>query len=175
MGVVKTNGIIKGNFTDVETLKILKAIDLWERAWESPQFKQWFENPFVTYTVTYGRLWWRRQEQKTVHFKMFEDCKMPPKEVYETLISKAHSTFYLHKNKLSLNPWTSAVAEASGLNITLSPKYAASALVIDLVDTLSHEFTHVLDFHHDFNYSESRNLTVPYAVGFITAEIAKTL
>lgn len=43
--------------------------------------------------------------------------------------------------------------------------------VAELAANLTHEYMHLLGFHHDFKPTERRDYSVPYAVGYIVKEL----
>jgi hypothetical protein len=61
----------------------------------------------------------------------------------------------------------------SGLKIWMNTKYFDVYTPAEVAGNVFHEWTHKLGFDHDSRYSESRNSSVPYALGYLIEELGK--
>lgn len=61
----------------------------------------------------------------------------------------------------------------SGLKIWMNTKYFDVYTPAEVAGNVFHEWTHKLGFGHDSSYSESRNSSVPYALGYLMEELGK--
>ena len=157
--------------------KLVVSLDLWERAWNTEEFKQRIINYSYKATYTTGKLWWKKtytQAENGFYFAPGED-KFTNEQVYEKLMVEKTFNIVL---KNPINPFTSAVAytDFNSKTVYLYKKYFWNASQERLANTLSHEIgCHLSGFSHTFNYTKLRDYSVPYAVGDITEEIAMKL
>lgn len=158
-------------FTDFELKKVLRAIGIWQGAWNTDEFKNRIFNFGYINPVT--------KEKITGFYYSDGEKTFTNREVYNAIM-RAHNNgvcaFNLVK-KFQWNPWSSAVAQTdfNTQTVTIFSRYFKRASEYDLANTLSHEAgCHCAGFEHDFDYSKLRDDdSEPYAVGNITQEIAE--
>lgn len=59
------------------------------------------------------------------------------------------------------------------VRIWMNKKYFDRYTPIEVADNLMHEWMHKLGFTHDISWSQDRDHTVPYAIGYLVEELAK--
>jgi hypothetical protein len=57
--------------------------------------------------------------------------------------------------------------------IWMNTKYFNRYTPVKVADNLMHEWMHKLGFTHEMKYSERRNYSVPYAIGYLIEELAE--
>jgi hypothetical protein len=92
----------------------------------------------------------------------------------ETLLPGIDHTMNLEL-ELYYNRWTSTVGYTypDTMKIWMNNKFFSGYTPAEVAGNIFHEWTHKLGYGHDFNYSESRDHSVPYALGNIVEELAR--
>ena len=67
----------------------------------------------------------------------------------------------------TLNPWSSVTAYTTGKMIKFNTRNNPRS-INSMVNTLIHEYMHVLGFHHSGNSSKGNQESIPYMVGDIS-------
>lgn len=61
------------------------------------------------------------------------------------------------------------------IRIWMNTKYFDNYTPLEVADNVFHEWTHKLGFDHASSYSESRDYSVPYGLGYLIEELGKNL
>lgn len=159
----KISATLDETYTMIQAHRVLRAIEIWTAVWNTPEFKDRVLSSSFTQT----------------------DVKTG-EAVYEAITAlgeNAHAMYALDpEDNGSETARTDTVTGITTIDVRwLSPE---TADLYDLVNTLSHEFTHTPQggsFTHSAYYSRfvpylsGRPFSVPYLVGDITEEIARTM
>lgn len=101
-------------------------------------------------------------------------------EIYSVLLDGREDLKPELDNEMDLDlelyySWTSTVGytTASSLTIFMNTKFFDPYTPAEVAGNVFHEWTHKLGFHHDSNYSISRDSSVPYAIGYLIRELGK--
>lgn len=179
--------MIKGRFkvnlstqiSGSDLIKLREAVDLWERVFNSEEFKREVES----YSYTEKRCNWFRC--KTVEKRGFYHWANDPvfSNVYE----------YILKGKETLNPKENGIADIEvridetnkkGIIGFTYPSVRWQAIyrywfskssAASIASNLCHEWLHKAGFGHSYKYTNMRKHSVPYAVGYIVERLAKKL
>lgn len=153
---MQTNITFKDGFTDAQKEKVTKAVDLWERAWLTPEF------------------------QARVSKYYFSQLGKASPKVFETITkSQPRQVTYDINNE----PSGSEIAATNTYTgtTTLDSIQLDRESILDVVCTLAHEFTHTPQggsyTHSKYGFWpwRSRVNSVSYAIGTITQDIASRL
>ncbi len=168
-------------FTPAQAEKLEKARVAFEAVWNSEEFKTKVRTFSYPTTKTTGALWWKKTEHfRNPWFRMNQgldredilqcllegDEKLQPGDDGEadlqiTLYAEASSTVgYTYPT--TIMQWINA-------------KFFNSFTIPEVVGNLAHEYCHKLGFDHEYDSTPLRPYTVPYAIGYISRDLAKKM
>jgi len=161
-------------FTPDQAAKLEKARVLWEQVWNSDKFKQAVLN--FSYTYTTGSLWWKKSYSEK-GFRWNND--LSTQQIYDKLMSGAELLAPTSDNEADIQI-TLYVASGSTIGYTypntamqwINAKFFNSFTAADVVGNLSHEYCHKLGFDHEYKATALRPYTVPYAIGYMSGDMA---
>ncbi len=155
-------------FSSTELDKLDQAVAIWERVWNSDEFKARVLGFGFNQTITTGTWPFRKKENRFCpYFRMTSETRI---QVYNNLLAGSER----------LNPGDNGVADIS---ITLDKRDGKSVIgytyantrmqwiysdwfrsvtPADIAGNLAHEYCHKLGYSHEFNYNALRSFTVPY-------------
>jgi hypothetical protein len=158
-GPITIDAHVGQGFTPDQRTKITRAIGLWQEAWNSSDFAT---------------------QVQSAQFTQTNDDAL---KVYQTITAVKNKTFKLEINNVPNGSETAATNTVTGVT-TIQALYLDRAMVFDLVNTFSHEYTHTPeggDYKHSKYYSrwvpylKLRPWSTPYQIGDITQAIALKL
>lgn len=167
-------------FNPEEILKLYKAIELWERAWNSREFEQWLLNYRWQKKVTAGMLWWKKtvlhagEGFRLTYGRTQSEILALMKSGKERNETEADGEF-----DLSIIIDRRAVTGVIGYTYPNSihqwvyANFFKRATPAEIAGNLAHEAMHRYGFGHEYQATALREFTVPYAVGYETARLAK--
>lgn len=157
-----------GNATEPQAARIQGAVSIWDRVWQTEDFRQAVLN-FRGGPNSYGFT----QQNKTNHV------------VYETIMAHFQTGLEVRYaiNQVPNGSETATTNVSSGLTL-IESSWINTSTLYQLVDTLSHEFCHTPQggcFKHSYLSRDwkppfsLRANSAPYGIGNITAVLAKKL
>ena len=165
------------DFNSEQLKKLDEAKLLWERVWNSDKFREEVLN--FRYTYTTGSLCWKKTR---VQYGFRWNDGMNTEQIFDKLMSGAELLAPQPDNEADLQI-TLYVANNSTVGYTypgtmmqwVNGKFFNSYTAADVAGNLSHEYCHKLGFDHEYRFSSLRQFTVPYAIGYMTANMAAEL
>jgi hypothetical protein len=150
------------NFPQEHEAKVYQAIDLIKKVVSSNEFRE--------------RILSHTYEGK----KIFVDNKGLSNEQIYQLILEGSETLIPEKNgrmdvELELYQNTSntiGYTYPHTSRIWMNSKYFNKYTPVQVADNLFHEWLHKLGFDHAIKYTQRRNYSVPYAIGYLMEELA---
>lgn len=150
------------NFDKTDEDKVTKALEIIKKVVLSDEFKQ----RVLNYTY---------QGQK----QFIDNNGMTNEEILEAIFEGREDLLPETDHEMDLElelyyKWlTSTVGytNPNTLRIWMNTKYFDSYTPVDVAGNVFHEWLHKIGFDHDFNYSESRDHSVPYAIGYLIEEL----
>ncbi len=154
------------NFDDAQEDKVQKAVALIKKVIASKEFR----HKVLNYTYNGKK-------------SFFDNGGFTNAEVYQKILNGAEKMGDTTKNNtmnVELELYYAATntigyTYPNSTRIWMNTKYFNTYTPVKVADNLTHEWMHKIGFGHATSYSESRNHSVPYAVGYIVEELAKTL
>ena len=169
-------------FRDDEMKKLVEALGLWSKIWSSQEFKDFVLNFRHSYIVKVGN--WPFRKLKTISGDGFvwnnglnnEDLYKKLLEGSESLDPEADgeadiSVSIDRKNVRGVIGYTYPNSKVQ----TIYSWFFQASTPAEIAGNLSHEYCHKIGFDHPFNNGPDRVFTVPYAIGYETARLAKLL
>lgn len=170
--IVKIN-ITTKDLTAEENRKVNEAVQIAERVLNSDEFRIWCINHSYEKVTVTGKLWWKRTYKQKVYG--FHDTNMTGKQVYDEIMAgkevldpvedqEADIFLAVDRNKRVIGytyPNTKWQWVYSWVLDSWGPK--------DIAGNLIHEWCHKLGYSHEYNYTQNRQHSVPYAVGYYVA------
>jgi hypothetical protein len=150
-------------FNETQKAKVLKALELIKKVIRSSEFK----NKIMSYTYRGKR-------------EFIDNNGKSNEEVYQSLLDASEDLLPGRDHTMNLelelyyNRWTSTVGYTTPdtLRIWMNNKFFSSYTPAEVAGNIFHEWTHKLGYDHDSSYSESRDHSVPYALGYLIEELA---
>lgn len=150
------------NFEKSDQDKVYKAIEIIKKVVQSEEFKQ----RIITYTY---------QGEK----QFIDNNGMSNEEILASIFEGREILLPETDHEMDLElelyykRFTSVVGytTADTLRIWMNTKFFDSYTPLDVAGNIFHEWLHKIGFDHDFNYSESRDHSVPYAIGYLIEEL----
>jgi hypothetical protein len=140
------------NFLHQDELKIHRAVALIKKVVASQEFKERILNHSYR-----GK-------------KVFVDNKgLSNEQIYHTIMNgviDVELELYHQSNS------TIGFTYPDTNRIWMNKKYFEKYTPLQVADNLTHEWLHKLGFEHEATYSQNRNYSVPYAVGYLMEELA---
>ena len=178
--MVTVNLIIDSDVAAKDVVKIKEAANLLARAWNTEEFKEFvlkFNYEHVWYT---GSLWWKQRHSELVRSFYYTD--LTKEQVYQKLMDCAEDlspvkdqeidicidTYYKNNGVIG---YTYPNTKWQWINLKFFKNYTAA----DVASNFAHEFAHKLGFDHEYNFTNNRQYSVPYAVGYKINEICNKL
>jgi len=173
----KVNIVQADSFTPTQAQKLEAARLLWEKVWNSDEFKTRVLN--FQYTYTTGSLWWKKS-YTAVGFRWNND--KTNQQIFDHLMSGAELLSPSPDNEADLSI-TLYTASSSTVGYTypgtmmqwINSKFFNSFTAADVAGNLSHEYCHKLGYDHEYKATALRPYTVPYAIGYLTGELAEKM
>lgn len=152
------------NFSQEEEAKIQKAVELIKNVIRLKEFK----DRVLNYTF----------EGKK---QFFDHGGLSNEEIYQKILEGAEQMGNKHKNNVmdvELELYTQATSTIgytypNTVRIWMNKKYFNKYTPVNVADNLMHEWMHKIGFTHATTWSESRDHSVPYAIGYLVEELAK--
>lgn len=161
---LKVNFIKLNNFTEIEQAKIHKSAKVVTVILNSKEFKE----RVVNHTYN-GK-------------KHFIDTTLSNEQVYEKVMKGAEMYAPAANGNMDIGlemyyqlTTTIGYTTAKSDTIYLNRKYHNKYDEYDEANNIVHEWTHKLGFDHAEKWSESRDHSVPYGVGYIVDELASII
>ena len=150
------------NFLHQDELKIHRAVALIKKVVASKEFKE-----RVLHHTYQGK-------------KVFIDNKgLSNEQIYQTIMDGAESlvpekngTMDVELELYQQSNTTIGFTYPDTNRIWMNKKYFEKYTPIQVADNLTHEWLHKLGFEHAATYSQTRNYSVPYAIGYLMEELA---
>ena len=150
------------NFPQEQEAKVHKAIELIKKVVLSPEFKD--------------RVLSHTNEGKKAYVN---NKGLTNEEIYQLIIDGSE-TLQPEKNgrmdvELELynnSSTTVGYTYPDTTRIWVNTKYFDRYTPVQVADNIFHEWLHKLGFDHALKYSQSRNYSVPYAIGYLVEELA---
>lgn len=151
------------NFTGAQEAKVLKAVQIIKRVIASQEFKDRVLN-------------YQYQGKK----QFFDHGGLSNQEVYEKILAGAEQMGNTSQNNVmdvELELYSQATSTIgytypNTVRIWMNRKYFNKYTPVNVADNLMHEWMHKLGFTHATTWSESRDHSVPYAIGYLIEELA---
>ena len=164
----KISSTMSPAFTPAQAHRVLNAIDIWVKVWNSDEFKSRVLN------FSYEASSWFR----TTVIPQFSQNDLSNAEVFADITGQGENAHAMYDiNPDNNGSETAATDTESGITTIdirwLDPDVAD---IYDLTNTLAHEFTHTPQggsFTHSYFNRGYRDSSVPYGVGDITEELAR--
>lgn len=158
------------NFLDSDKIKLYKAVEILQTVMNSAELKERILN-------------FEYKGEQSFH----QNNGMTNQEIFDHLMTGAENlmpeadgvmnfdlTLYTSKN-----PWSKVKGYTTpdSMRIYLNRKFyrKSSWTAVDVAANLAHEWIHKMGFGHDYYYNDDRPYTVPYAIGYLVAEVAKSM
>lgn len=146
--------------------KILDALDLISKVFSSEEFKK----RILSHRYR-GRL------------RFLENNKKSNKQIYQSILAGAETLSKIEDNTMDMHLvfYTDTSSRVIGYTYPSSPKVWLNTKYFNKFDSLRvasnlvHEWMHKLGYGHDYEWTEERKYTVPYAVGRIVREVASEI
>lgn len=108
---------------------------------------------------------------------------LSPGQVFETIMSGAEKLSPEIDGEADISVTLDARDAGSVIGYTypntrmqwIYASFFGRATPADIAGNLAHEYCHKIGFEHEFNFTSLRQYTVPYAIGYLTREIANNL
>lgn len=161
----KISATLGEKYNMVQAHRVINAIEIWCYVWNLPEFKDRVLN------YSWRRNWFLRGSS-------FTQNSLSNEAVYTAITALGENTHAMY----DLDPENNGTETARTDTVTgittiderwLDPNVAD---MLDLVNTLSHEFTHTPQggsFTHSYLNTPTRPYSVPYGIGNLTEEIAE--
>lgn len=151
------------NFNSTQEKKIMKAVEIIKKVIASSEFKERVLN-------------YRFKGKK----QFYDHGGLTNEEVYQKILEGAEQMGNTSKNNImdvELELYTQATSTIGytyphTVRIWMNRKYYNRYTPIKVADNLMHEWMHKLGFVHATTWSESRDHSVPYAIGYIVEDLA---
>ena len=173
MNTFKMNVISEG-LTKNEQDLIKKASDHAELAINSEQFKEWCLNFSWQQQVCTGKLWWKTCTQEVrryfhynknlTNFQIYNSIIDGKEVLGDGEIDNEADIFLKVDRRYSRN--------VIGYTYSNTPWQWVYARIlnswgpVDIASNLIHEYCHKLGYEHEYRYTNAREYSVPYAVGY---------
>ena len=152
------------NFNEEQEAKVMKAITIIKRVISSEEFKERVLN--YAYDGKKG---------------FFGNEGMTNEEVYQKILEGAEKMGNTSKNNIMdvelelYHQKTNTIGYTypNTVRIWMNMKYFTKYTPIKVADNLMHEWMHKLGFTHAVTWSQSRDHSVPYAIGYLVEELAE--
>lgn len=151
------------NFNEKQEAKVKEAIEIMKRVIRSEEFRE----RILSYSY----------KNKN---EFFENQGLTNEEIYEKILEGAEIIGNTSKNnaldvELELyyqKNTTIGYTYPNTVRIWMNTKYFDNYTPIKVADNLMHEWMHKIGFTHAMTWSEDRDHSVPYAIGYLLEEIA---
>lgn len=151
------------NFTEEQETKVQKAVTLIKKVISSQEFKERVLN--YSYDGKTG---------------FYGNEGMSNEKVYQIILEGAERIGNTSKNNIMdvelelYNQTTNTIGYTypNTVRIWMNMKYFTKYTPVKVADNLMHEWMHKLGFTHATAWSESRDHSVPYAIGYLVEELA---
>lgn len=151
------------NFNQEEEAKIHKAVELIKNVIKLKEFK----DRVLNYTYDGKK-------------QFFDNAGVTNEEVYQRILDGAEQMGNKNKNNMMdvelelYNEKTSTIGYTfpNTVRIWMNRKYFQKYNAVKVADNLMHEWMHKIGFVHATTWSESRDHSVPYAIGYLVEELA---
>ncbi len=162
--------VVTRNFTNSDLEKLNKAIFILEKVMNSDYLKN------LILTFQYKGMSQFHQNNGLMNF-----------EVLNLIMSGAESLNPIKDTTMnfdltmyrSFNPFSKVkgYTKPDTNRIWINSKYyrKSSWTAADVAGNLAHEWLHKLGFTHDYYHNEDRRFSVPYAIGYLVRDMAKTM
>lgn len=152
------------NFDSTQEEKIHKAVKLIKKVISSKEFRERVIN-------------YEYQGKRQFH----DNGGLTNEQVYEVILAGAEQMGNTARNNIMdvelelYNQSTNTIGYTypNTVRIWMNRKYFDRYTPINVADNLMHEWMHKLGFEHSTVWSESRDHSVPYAIGYLVEELAK--
>lgn len=154
------------NFTPVEENKVRQAVEILKKVVASKEFK----DRIINFT-------YRGKKQ------FIDNAGRSNEEIYYMILEGAERIGNTSKNnmmdvELELYHQTTKTigyTYPNTVRIWMNKKYFNRYTPLKVADNLMHEWMHKLGFGHEISWSQDRDYSVPYAVGYLVEELAPNL
>jgi hypothetical protein len=151
------------NFSVSDQQKVEKAIDIIKAVISSPEFKHRVKN--FTYAGKKAFVDNKGFSNEEIYQKMLDGREdLIPEVDYEMDLEL--ELYYSSKN-------TVGYTYPNTTRIWMNTKYFNVFTPAEVAGNIFHEWTHKLGFDHASTYSESRDASVPYAIGYLIRDLGK--
>lgn len=152
------------NFSTEQEAKVAKAVEIIKKVVALREFRD------RVYNYTYKG---KRQ--------FFDNGGFTNEQVYQKILEGAEQMGNKAKNNVmdvELELYTQATntigyTYPNTVRIWMNKKYFNKYTPINVADNLMHEWMHKLGFVHATTWSESRDHSIPYAIGYLVEELAR--
>lgn len=151
------------NFDAEEQAKVEKAIEIIKKVVKSEEFKQRVLN--FSYNGKKEFVDNNGLTNAQIYQKILEGA--------ETLNPTVNHTMDLELELYYSSKSTVGYTYPDVLTIYMNTKFFDSYEPYEVSDNIFHEWTHKLGFDHAASYSESRDYSVPYGLGYLVEELGK--
>lgn len=154
------------NFQHEEKEKITAAVNLLKRIITSEGFRERIHG--YTYKGKKGFVDNQGLTNEEIYLKILEGAEKIGNTAKNSQMDVELELYHQMTNTIGYTyPHTS--------RIWINRKYFSSYTPVKVADNLMHEWMHKLGFTHGTTWSQDRDHTVPYAVGYLIEELADTM
>jgi hypothetical protein len=165
-------GIRMENVTEKERDKIVSAAESMGMVFNTDDFKKFCTRYEYIRKTTTGHLWWKRTNSELI--KGFHYTTKTGMEIYNHLLTGAESLSPETDNKADIFLRIDRSLKTSVIGYTYPNtnwQWIYSWVVrdwgvADIAGNLAHEWCHKMGYNHEFKYTDLRQYSVPYAVGY---------
>lgn len=166
--------ILSTDFTAPQNEKLLNAGKLLERVLNSTEFAQ--DVLDFQYSYTTGMLWWKNNYIST-RFR-WNNGDTNGKILDKILAGNELDTGDDGELDCKITLYTGdagvlGYTNPNTLKTWINSHFFNQASLADVAGNIAHEYCHKIGYDHEFNYTSLRQYTVPYAVGYLVARLAK--
>lgn len=165
----------KVDFNSSESAKLVKAAELWQKVWQSDEFKNKVLNFGRNERVgLFRRLkWFEGFRMTSMNTLGVYNCIMGGSEVLEPGVDR-EADVYLTLDRATTESVIGYTYPGTKMQ-WIYAKFFNQMDEAEIAGNLAHEYCHKLGFQHEFNPTALRPYTVPYGVGYMTRDMARRI
>jgi hypothetical protein len=171
----RVNLVEKVDFKPGEAEKLSNAVAIWEKVWNSPEFQH-----LVLNFGYYERVGFFRRLKYRSGFRL---TQYNSKGVLDFILSGSEILSPEKDGEADIALTIDRRTTESVIGYTypatkmqwIYSKFFNSMDVAEIAGNLAHEYCHKLGFEHEFNPTALRQYTVPYAIGYMTRDLARKM
>lgn len=151
------------NFTADQEVKVQKAVNIIKKVISSQEFKERVLNySYDGKTAFFGN---EGMSNAEVYQRILEGAEMMGNTSKNNIMDVELELYHQKTN-------TIGYTYPNTVRIWMNMKYFTKYTPVKVADNLMHEWMHKLGFTHATAWSESRDHSVPYAIGYLVEELA---